>query len=457
VKNDDLSRALEVLKISQVWEAAGLPGPVPSGDGVVKSPFREEKTGSFSISRGGKAWVDFGGAQEDRGSIWRFAQLAWPSLTKRDLAQRLIELSGITPTVQQQVQRPLDQPAAGALPAVDPRLLQAAKSIERRDRKQQAEAAIWRRRDEQLRPPELQPVPEWPDFVRERFEDGTAAMQADVSRVKKLAEDRGWPEEWLWELLERGMIGAALEPGWDDAGNGARRQISFRVDWPEIRGGEVSLIPTGFHQRFVVTQEGKPPEKKWRFVPAIPLPGWRSEFQRACVQYAEGLGCDITLRPSLLSPQPFVLGDLSSTKLIILLEGQWDAITFYGACGWFHDTAWPDGIAVFGLRGVQGVSAFLGAWHRWLQRVKPNVWAIADNDRAGAAWRDHPTADTGKICPPSFAERLRAAGCRDIKISWLKPEHGKDFNDYYRAKKPDQQQMLARIEATGLLRRGAGA
>jgi hypothetical protein len=452
-RNDDLRRAIEALTIARVWEAAALAGPLPQGDGVVKSPFRDERTGSFSISKGGRVWHDFGGTPADKGGIWQFAKRCWPQLSGRALALKLIELSGITPTPEANPMPPVSADSAQA----DPRLVKAAQNIERRERKQAAEEALWRAREEALRPPELQAVPLWPDFVRIRFEDGIEAMRREPERVRKVAIDRGWPEEWVWELLEQGLISMPLEPMFDVEGNGARRQIAFRVDWPQIRGSAVDLIPTGYHQRFVITKEGQPPEKKWRFVPAIPRPGWRSEFQRSLVQYAESLGLDLQERPAMISPQPFVLGDLQSTRLLIMLEGQWDAISLFGACGWFHDTSIPDGVAVIGIRGVQGVSAFLGGWWRWLGRVAPRVWAIADNDRAGSAWRDIPTAAPGKICPPSLAERLRTVGCREIKISWLKPEHGKDFNDYFKAKKPTQQQMLARIDATGLLRGRAQA
>ena len=72
--NDDLRRAKEAVTIFQLWAAAGLPGVPPTQDDMVKSPFRDEKTGSFSITKRGKVWRDFGGGPTDKGGVWEFAQ-----------------------------------------------------------------------------------------------------------------------------------------------------------------------------------------------------------------------------------------------------------------------------------------------------------------------------------------------------------------------------------------------
>lgn len=178
----------------------------------------------------------------------------------------------------------------------------------------------------------------------------------------------------------------------------------------------------------------------------------RSALEEAIVAYGESIGIEKGGRRSLVPPMPFVLGDIVAPKVIVLLEGQWDAISFYGACGLFEESTSLSGIAVFGIRGAQGTDAFLGHWAHWLDRVKPRAWLIADNDAAGKTWREPPPAESGMPRPPGLAERLTAAGCRSTLVSWLKPgSWGKDFNDYYRVKKPSAEAMATWLRNVGLL------
>lgn len=56
-RQDVFGMAREKLSIAEIWESLGLPGtPKPS----CKSPFRDEKSPSFSIHSDGKAWNDHG-------------------------------------------------------------------------------------------------------------------------------------------------------------------------------------------------------------------------------------------------------------------------------------------------------------------------------------------------------------------------------------------------------------
>lgn len=68
-----LDRAYECLTIPEVWAYFGLGPDVPDGDGMYLSPFRKEKTPSFSISMDGKRAKDFGG---EGYNVAKFAKVA---------------------------------------------------------------------------------------------------------------------------------------------------------------------------------------------------------------------------------------------------------------------------------------------------------------------------------------------------------------------------------------------
>ena len=56
---DLLREAIDQTTIDQVWELVPMAGPAPNRDGLIKSPFRDDKKPSFSISGGLKFWRDF--------------------------------------------------------------------------------------------------------------------------------------------------------------------------------------------------------------------------------------------------------------------------------------------------------------------------------------------------------------------------------------------------------------
>lgn len=476
--NSDLSRAYQELTIFRLWEIAGLHGAVPSRDGIVKSPFREERTGSFSILGGGRGFKDHGANVS--GGLKDFAKLCWPNLPEQELNDRIIEASGIIRTpapVAQGAVVPFDPsapPASGptvVVAAVDPRVLKAVKSIERNARLRKAEDETYQRHEDLLKPRMDEKkvyVPEWPAMVAERYQEGVTMLAGDQARMTKLAKDRGWPLPWVVELLAQELLSYPLER-WSDAGDRyAKRHKAFRVDFPIAVTGDGSayakLQPVGYHQRFYTPPGGGREEKKgWLYVPSFPKTAARSQYEHAIVKCGveeRGLKFDPERQKpeSFIPPLPFVIGDLVNTRTIVLLEGQWDAITFYGACGWFHDTSPPEDVAVFGIRGAQGMDAFLGYWGRWLRANTPLAWVIADNDKAGATWREAPAAAPGELQPPGLGERLKAAGCRDVLISWLRPDPswGKDFNDYYRVAQPDPTKMYRWMQRVGVLDANGG-
>ena len=460
--NDDLPRAIAALTIFDVWARAASDGAIlsvegnPQRDGLVKSPFREDgRKGSFSICHGGKGYKDFGGDGAS-GGIWKFAKMCWPGLQPREVATLLIELSGITPTPRGTAPRnDASAPAAGAAP-IDPALSAAAKALARRDKARAAEEAVYANREKLLAPRmEAKPVPSWPDFVRERYEAGESRLRSATAVMSKLAKDRGWDPVWVCELVNMGLIAYPLERWHDLGGPREVHQLAFRVEVPEIKTkgvpgtAESSAVATlrtvGYHQRyFMLGKPGEEPTKGWLYVPSVPKNGAKSTFEKLLLAHGAERGVTPQNLSGLIPPMPFVMGDVGAAKLIVILEGQWDAITFFGACGYFEDATPPVGVAVFGIRGAQGVDVFLAYWQWWLRHNRPAVWVIADNDKAGREWLNPKAKKAGEEPPPSFAARLGYLGCKYVKQSLMNdPAFGKDFNDYYRIAKPTPVKMRA--------------
>lgn len=479
--NDDLKRAIDALSVFDVWERAhragvvAEPPPPQRRDGQFPSPFREDgKRGSFSVCHAGRGFKDFGG-NGDRGGVWKFHALCWPNMEKHERAKELIDWSGITPTVPPPAPAPGEaaaapgEAAAGA--TVDPRLARAAKAMEKRDRLRALEDGAYDAREKLLRPAPANRVFPWPDCVRDHWAEGVAHMRAEDRRVRELARERGWPEAWARELVARDLVSYPWERWVRPGEKWAGRQKAFPVQMPrQARAlNRITLETVGYHQRFYSpARDGQPENKGWLFVPGIPQSGVvRSDLERGIVEWAAGkleLTPEHVLkdRPKLLPPLPFVLGDVTvPPQLVVCLEGQWDAATFFGACGWFLDDDRVDplplqGCWVFGVRGAQGIEALLSYWGEWFARWKPRAWAIADNDAAGGAWRDRPPARPGEARPPTFSDRLVAVGCREPLVSWLGGSWGKDFNDYFKARvkagKPlGPVQMRAWLQRLGLL------
>lgn len=472
-ENDDLKRACNLLRIRDVWAVAYSDGvvltPPPDRDGLTESPFREDgKRGSFSICYDGHGFKDFGG-NGLKGGTWKFHELCWPSLDKGDRAKALIELAtrhGFVPTAAPVRSAGAGGSQSGAAVEIDPRLEKAAKALDRRDRAREQERLAWEKAESGLHAPAPKAVPAMPPFALDHYQEGVTHMKDQVKRTAQLAEERGWPVAWAEGLVKAGLVSYPWER-WARVGQRwAARQKAFLVQAPRLASmGRVKLEAVGYHQRFYEpATDGRPEHKGWLYVPSIPQKGARSTLEEQLMDYGRSLGLEWDERkraPALVPPLPFVLGELSvDPKLIVLLEGQWDAATFYGACGWFYDDETAEepplsGVMVFGIRGAQGMEAFLSHWGPWLRAWKARAWVIADNDAAGGTWRDAPTAAPGMPRPPSLADKLVAAGCRDPLVSWLKRNPArpadKDFNDFYRAARPTVEQMKKWMRAVGVL------
>jgi hypothetical protein len=197
----------------------------------------------------------------------------------------------------------------------------------------------------------------------------------------------------------------------------------------------------GYHQRFVV--DGR---KSWLYAPYRPAAEKRSNEFLATI----GAEQDDLEEHGLagVPALPFVMGWLTGVRFLVIAEGQWDAVTFAGACGWLAgDASWPEGVCVMGSRGSTGVDTLLAYWGDWLERERPHVLVLADNDAAGMKWDTPEPLDRdvpGSPLKPTFAERLaRRPGllenepewvgrARKVYVSRVVTAGCKDFNDYWR-------------------------
>ena len=197
-------------------------------------------------------------------------------------------------------------------------------------------------------------------------------------------------------------------------------------------------------------------DKRWVFVPyLVAEESVHGDFQRQMRAEQVPLDADgLAGVPGL----PFVLGWRAGVRFLVVAEGQWDAVTFAGACGWLEgDSAWPEGACVVGVRGASGVDTLLAYFGSWLERERPAVLVLADNDQAGRKWDTAEPMDAtvpGSPLLPTFAEKLlRRPGqlasepewvprARRVEVRRVAKIHGKDFNDYWKARKPSPVAMM---------------
>lgn len=335
--------------------------------GINKSPFREDSSPSFSIFDGGKMWKDHAGGEAK--GMWDFVKVALGlgDGDKNAIAACIKAAAGFD------VNAPLVRAKVRA-PA------------------------------EKL----FQHSPLWNSEVRDRFEVGRKEFTGDKAALERLADRRGWQVRFLRDLVEMGLLSRPLLPWSDHNVRGAKRGVAFRVDSLDAVGECITSLPVGYHQRFQI-DEGK---KQWVYVPYCPGSA-KSHFQQTLVDMGQRI-----------HTYPFFMGDPKS-KAWVITEGQWDAANFALACGKEFRGL------VFGLRGIATAELFLRCLHAHIQRHRPTVWLVPDNDAAGSAMVKRSAEHPDKPC---LLERLRTAGVGKVVISTINPECGKDFNDLYRAR-----------------------
>jgi len=399
-----LSRAIAAVNVIQCWER--LLGDAPLRPGLYRSPFRPDGKPSFSVFRardGGILCKDQAEGGKAFGS-WNFVKLARPQWTSAEVADWFFHESGV--------------------PKPDRKTLTKAEQrkwlVEQRAVEAAAERRILRDRDKALHATkQVEPTATWAQGQSACYAEGCTALASNPSRAAAVAKKRGWPVDWVCDLA--GIHHLMAVPV-DYEG---KRHVAFRVDRPRFERGVMQFEPIGYHQRhFKVTAKGAE-AKTWYY------------------------------HPKGLPAYPFAIGNFERPALVVITEGQWDAITLWGSMGGLaHDgapfTELP--VAVIGLRGASSVEVFLGSYYGWLAYHKPLIWFLADADVAGKRWRDPDWTDRTRPRPVSFVERVQAITGRKAVISILKEstELGKDYNDLYRARRPSMQSVADWMRRIGV-------
>lgn len=245
-------------------------------------------------------------------------------------------------------------------------------------------------RDPDRRPPPIHRVdapPPIPDTVARIWEEGVGFLRDSGQDRARIAQWRGWTEGFVATLAEDGLIGMPLYRG--------SRGVAFPVHFPK-RDGSPRLV--GFHFRFP-TRPGQD-RARWTFLPT----------ER---EHGHGI-------PAV----PFVVGTFAGARLLVIAEGQWDALTLCHGAGWFsHDAAWPGDVCAIGIRGSSGWRAFLDAYRPHWPSPRPGCLLLPDRDDAGGAWVEGPGE--------TFLGSLRRL-CRIVAVSGCSGE--KDINDAHLAR-----------------------
>lgn len=385
-----LVAAKERVTIPMLWDLAIVPSAAPTRDGLVPiNPLRDDRHPSFSLAEGGRVFVDF--ARDGcKGGVWDFIAHCRPQWSKAEIAAELKRRAGLSDVGS----------------AARPR---ARKTVAKAAAKNSLQA--------------------WPASVAARWEEGLAFLAGNEERREKIAHKRGWPVAVVDHLVAFGLISYPILPWRDD-----RRGTAFLVQGPRrFPLGGIGLESIGYHQRFWITgKNGEEDRKAWVYVPnEKPI----DERSRWPLQFT-AQKC-----PAL----PFVIGDLRNARLLVICEGQWDAITLFHAAGWFED-AFPGRVAVLGVRGAQGVGTFFD-YYRDAWPWKPAAWVLRDADVAGESWEPSGSWMPGK----SFADRL-GSFCSRVVVSSFRPEAGlgKDFNDAWRVKHWKAADIAQTLDKIGL-------
>lgn len=409
---NSVREALQILSVWDLWAWAPYPGKIspPARDGLYDNPFKpdKERTPSFSINKDGKVWKDF--ASGAGGGLIDFVLACEPGLkeNRKELYRRLVEKAG--------------------LEWVDTRREFTDKERrewrrEQREKERAALDATLRARKAALEFPSrstvaCQPAPA---FVRARWAEGLAHRLKKAPKFENIDVKRGWPAGWAAWLNSRALLGFPELP-WSHGGK--HRGLAFPV---QTYSGNL----VGWHQIYVNFSTG---EKNYLYVPRPhrAYSAGHTPFEKKVIDHAEslGLGRDARLVPAL----PLALGDLLDPSTIVITEGQWDALTLYAALFKEPVGGRPPSLGIFGIRGNEGTKAFLAEWGAWLKARRPSVILMPDNDTAGRKWIT-PQRRPGALPSITFQDQLTNAGLA-VHVVEIPKAYGKDFNDYYKARKP---------------------
>ena len=255
-------------------------------------------------------------------------------------------------------------------------LAQAEKWLRHRpkaDRSDEDPASLGIKMASPITPPKI-----WDVRILESWRAGAQYVRDNPDLKAALDEWRGWPSGTADALSQRDAI-AYLSPCRDP-------HCAFKVELPHT----CWLTPVGYHAR-----------------PVEDPPGGKASWYYCPNRKQNGISI-----PAL----PFVLGgdQFKEADLVVIMEGQWDAITWAAAAGWLSPTCpMPPGVTIFGIRGSGTWGHLLKYWHaRWPAHAA--FLLIPDGDDAGRAWH---------------GEFAHALAQRADKVVILDPPQGRDFSD----------------------------
>ena len=446
------------LTLASVWDLAPhatQSNPPANGHGVVRSPLREDRTPSFSIFQGCKAFSDKARA-DVKGGVWEFVAFCRPQMESKEIARLLVERAGLRWPEWRDFAAQAKGEAGESDEAKAKRLREERLARKRAEEAQLDQAERERRAERDGLSRRAVALPEWPACVAERWAEGAAHRDGDPVLVARLCGKRGWPVAWADMLAGLDLLSFPMEPWCEPGAARVKRMVAFKVEAPKLSRGDAVLTPVGYHQKFFNVQLDR---SGWRFLPTAKTPerpgGKWSSYETAIADAAKERGAETGA--AMIPPLPFVVGCLARPRLVIILEGQWDALTMFGALGGLNcDAAAPDGIAFFGIRGVNGTQAFVDYWGAWLREIRPAVWLLPDNDGAktGGQWFPPARVNERKQGVVYFSEQLGFMGASRVVVSPLRADAGtggKDFNDYFRAARPDVAAMWRWMASLNLL------
>jgi hypothetical protein len=185
--------------------------------------------------------------------------------------------------------------------------------------------------------------------LRREFDNGCGFLLKNQNWRAKIDDWRLWKPGTTEVLAEHGLVSLP---------NGVGKGIAFAVLAPKEKPkNDYIQYLVGFHLRHV---EKWPPKQggRWEYFPSI------------------------TCGDVSIGGYPFILGGghLRSAIAVFVFEGQWDAICLVSNVGWLaHDTSWPDGFVVFGMRGKTNVSCFLECYIAWIP-LSALIFVFPDKD-----------------------------------------------------------------------------
>jgi len=231
---------------------------------------------------------------------------------------------------------------------------------------------------------ESKPIYKVTQRAREWFSEGQSNLLQDARyMLKELSEWRGWPI---------GFVRSITKEGW--------------ISYPRLYREDVLAFPVQI-----------PVESPFGF--STEIVGYHVLDPRLRQWYYRSGDCTRRVTPPAL---PLVLGNFASCQKLLILEGQWDALSLAYALGFFkHETAWDSNYCIVGIRGAANWKNLIKYYgHFWPQKCK--CYLIPDDDEAGKSWTEEGSH--------SFLTELQKL-CTKVKAFTFKGS--KDFNDWLRA------------------------